>query len=65
MPRLQHYLDDGRAVFGGFIELRGEAAELCSAGQPGAAVPTWISALCAAGSAFYFPTSFKAPVFTS
>src|SRR3954471_23925146 len=41
MLRLRHELEAGRAVFGEFIESRGEAAELRSAGQPGAAVPTW------------------------
>jgi tRNA modification GTPase len=41
MLRLKHELEAGRAVFGEFVEPRGEAAELRSAGQPGAAVPTW------------------------
>src|ERR1700691_6262900 len=41
MLRLKHELEAGRAVFGEFVEPRGEAAELRSAGQPGAAVPAW------------------------
>jgi tRNA modification GTPase len=40
MLRLKHALEPGRAVFGELIEPRGGAAELRSAGQPGAAVPT-------------------------
>jgi tRNA modification GTPase len=41
MLRLRHELEPGRAVFGELVETRDEAAELRSAGQPGAAVPTW------------------------
>ncbi len=40
MLRLKHALEPGRAVFGELIEPGGEAAELRSAGPPGAAVPT-------------------------
>jgi tRNA modification GTPase len=40
MLRLRHELEPGRAVFGELVDARGEAAELRSAGQPGAAVPT-------------------------
>jgi tRNA modification GTPase len=40
MLRLKHGLVPGRAVFGELVEPRGGAAELPSAGQPGAAVPT-------------------------
>ena len=40
MLRLKHELVPGRAVFGELVEPRGEAAELPSAGQGGAAVPT-------------------------
>jgi len=40
MLRLKHELEPGRAVFGELAEPGGEAAELRSAGQPGAAVPT-------------------------
>jgi tRNA modification GTPase len=40
MLRLRHGLEPGRAVFGDLVELCGDAAELRSAGQPGAAVPT-------------------------
>ena len=40
MLRLKHALEPGRTVLGELIESRGEAAELRSAGQPGAAVPT-------------------------
>ncbi len=40
MLRLKHTLEPGGAVFGELIEPGGEAAELRSAGQPGAAVPT-------------------------
>jgi tRNA modification GTPase len=36
MLRLKHELGPGRAVFGEFVDARGEAAELRSAGQPGA-----------------------------
>jgi tRNA modification GTPase len=39
MLRLKHELQPGRAVFGELVET-GTAAELRSAGQPGAAVPT-------------------------
>ena len=38
--RLRHELEPGRAVFGELVEPCGQAAELRSAGQPGAAVPT-------------------------
>ncbi len=41
MLRLKHELAPGRVVFGEFVEPGGEAADLRSAGQPGAAVPTW------------------------
>ena len=49
MLRLKHELEPGRVVFGEFVDARGEAAELRSAGQPGACpepvegagVPTW------------------------
>ena len=41
MLRLKHELEPGRAVFGEVIDRRGEADELRSAGQPGAAVPTY------------------------
>jgi tRNA modification GTPase len=44
MLRLKHDLEHGRAVFGELIDRRGDAAELCSAGQPGAAVPTFSTA---------------------
>lgn len=40
MLRLKHELEPGRAVFGEFVEPCGGAAELRSAGEPGAAVPT-------------------------
>jgi tRNA modification GTPase len=40
MLRLKHELVPGRAVFGELVEPRGEAAELPSAGQRGASVPT-------------------------
>jgi len=40
MLRLKHGLEPGRAVFGELVEVCSEAAELRSAGQPGAAVPT-------------------------
>jgi tRNA modification GTPase len=40
MLRLRHDLEPGRAVFGELIEVGGGAAELCSAGQPEAAVAT-------------------------
>jgi len=40
MLRLRHELEPGRAVLGEFVDPGGEAAELRSAGQPGAAVPT-------------------------
>ncbi len=40
MLRLQHGLEPGRALFGELVEPGGGAAELRSAGQPGAAVPT-------------------------
>jgi tRNA modification GTPase len=40
MLRLKHELVPGRAVFGELVEPRGEAAELPSAGQRGAFVPT-------------------------
>jgi tRNA modification GTPase len=40
MLRLKHELVPGRAVFGELVEPRGRTAELPSAGQPGAAVPT-------------------------
>ncbi len=43
MLRLKHELEPGRAVFGEFVESRGEDAELRSAGQPGAAVPTQVT----------------------
>jgi tRNA modification GTPase len=43
MLRLRHELKPGLAIFGEFIEPRGEAAELRSAGQPRAAVPTQAS----------------------
>ncbi len=43
MLRLKHGLEPGRAVFGELVERGGGAAELRSAGQPGAAVPTEIS----------------------
>jgi len=41
MLRLRHELEPGRAIFGELVEPSDEAAELRSAGQPGAAVPTW------------------------
>jgi tRNA modification GTPase len=44
MLRLKHDLEHGRAVFGELIDRRGDAAELCSAGQPGAAVPPFSTA---------------------
>src|SRR5690349_13206715 len=40
MLRLRHELEPGRAVFGELVEIRREAAELRSTGQPGVAVPT-------------------------
>jgi tRNA modification GTPase len=46
MLQLKHELEPGRAIFGELVEPCGadtpvrESAELCSAGQPGAAVPT-------------------------
>ena len=40
MLRLKHELEPGRAVFGEIVEPGGEASELRSDGQPGAAVPT-------------------------
>jgi tRNA modification GTPase len=40
MLRLKRALEPGHATFGELVEPRGETAELCSAGQPGAAVPT-------------------------
>jgi tRNA modification GTPase len=40
MLRLRHGLEPGQAVFGELVEPSAEAAELRSAGQPGAAVPT-------------------------
>ncbi|HUD66640.1 MAG TPA: tRNA uridine-5-carboxymethylaminomethyl(34) synthesis GTPase MnmE [Candidatus Sulfotelmatobacter sp.] len=43
MLRLKHELEPGRAVFGEFVEPCGGAAELRSAGQPGAAVPTQVT----------------------
>jgi tRNA modification GTPase len=43
MLKLNHELEPGRAVFGELIEPCSEAAELRSAGQPGAAVPTHAS----------------------
>ncbi|MGC2709482.1 MAG: GTPase, partial [Candidatus Sulfotelmatobacter sp.] len=42
MLRLKHELQPGRAILGEFIDRNGETAELRSAGQPGAAVPTSI-----------------------
>jgi tRNA modification GTPase len=42
MLRLKHDLEPGRAVFGELIESGGDGAELRSAGQPRAAVPTRI-----------------------
>ncbi len=41
MLRLGQELQPGRAIFGELVEHSGEAAEFCSAGPPGAAVPTW------------------------
>jgi len=41
MLRLKYELEPGRAVLGELIEPSGRAAELRSAGHPGAAVPTW------------------------
>jgi tRNA modification GTPase len=41
MLRLRHEMEPGRAIFGELIEPGGGAAELRSAGQPRAAVPTW------------------------
>lgn len=43
MLRLKHGLEPGRALFGELTEPGGEAAELCSARQPGAAVPTQLT----------------------
>src|ERR1700674_4044441 len=40
MLRLKHELEPGRAIHGELVERCSEAAELRSAGQPGAAVPT-------------------------
>jgi len=40
MLRLKHELEPGGAIFGEFVEPGGDAAELRSAGQPRAAVPT-------------------------
>ncbi|MGA2415801.1 MAG: hypothetical protein ABSF59_15220, partial [Candidatus Sulfotelmatobacter sp.] len=40
MLRLKNELQPGRAVFGELIDPSGEAVELRSTGQPGAAVPT-------------------------
>ena len=40
MLRLRHEMEAGRAVFGELIDRSGKAAELGSAGQPSAAVPT-------------------------
>jgi len=40
MLRLKHDLEPGRAIFGDVIEPRDNWAELRSAGQPGAAIPT-------------------------
>jgi len=40
MLRLRHSLEPGRTAFGELVEPSAEAAELRSAGQPGAAVPT-------------------------
>jgi tRNA modification GTPase len=42
MLRLKHGLEAGRNVFGEILEMTTESAELRSAGQPGAAVPTLI-----------------------
>jgi tRNA modification GTPase len=42
MLRMKHELVAGRAVFCELVDVRGEAAELRSTGQPGAAVPTRI-----------------------
>ena len=41
MLRLTHPLEPGRAGFGELVEVSGGAAELGSAGRPGAPVPTW------------------------